>query len=294
MDRFIEAGLIADRGRGEHADRTGEDSSFIREDVAEEISRDDDVEEGRMDGELLRAVVDIHMVELNIRIVLVMDLDDGASPEAGGRKDIGFVDTCQVTMTLAGRFHGETGDAVDFRHRVVFQIPGSFCAVMDLGFTAVAEVNAANELTDDHDVGAFGNFRFQRRILDHGVLDLHGTEVYIKAKRFSQAENGFFRTERRLQVIPLIAADSAEEDGVCLLAGINGILRQRFTEFVVGCAACIFPFIGKADLVNVIDLLQDFDSRIGDLCTDAVTRDDNDVFGHDLILLIPYISSVVM
>ncbi len=54
-----------------------------------------------MDGELLRAVVDIHMVELNIRIVLVMDLDDGASPEAGGRKDIGFVDTCQVTMTLA-------------------------------------------------------------------------------------------------------------------------------------------------------------------------------------------------
>lgn len=191
MDRFIEAGLIADRGRGEHADRAGEDSSFIREDVAEEISRDDDVEEGRMDGELLRAVVDIHMVKLNIRIVLVMDLDDGASPEAGGRKDIGFVDTCHVTMTLAGRFHGETGDAVDFRHRVVFQIPGSFCAVMDLGFTAVAEVNAANELTDDHDVGAFGNFRFQRRILDHGVLDLHGTEVYIKAKRFSQAENGF-------------------------------------------------------------------------------------------------------
>ena len=55
MDRFIEAGLIADRGRGEHADRAGEDSSFIREDVAEEISCDDDIEEGRMDGKLLRA-----------------------------------------------------------------------------------------------------------------------------------------------------------------------------------------------------------------------------------------------
>ena len=87
-------------------------------------------------------------------------------------------------------------------------------------------------------------------------------------------------------MIPLVAADSAEEDGVCLLAGINGILRQRFTEFVVGCAACIFPFIGKADLVNVVDLLQDFDSCIGDLCTDAVTRDDNDVFGHTIFLLI--------
>lgn len=42
------------------------------------------------------------MVELNIRIVLVMDLGDGASPEAGGRKDIGFVDTGHVAMTLAG------------------------------------------------------------------------------------------------------------------------------------------------------------------------------------------------
>jgi len=101
-------------------------------------------------------------------------------------------------MTLAGSFHGEAGDAVDFRHGVVFQIPCSFCAVMDLGFAAVAEVDAADELTDDHDVSAFGNFRFQRRILDHGVLDLHGTEVYIKAKRFSQAEDGFFRAQRRL------------------------------------------------------------------------------------------------
>ena len=87
-------------------------------------------------------------------------------------------------------------------------------------------------------------------------------------------------------MIPLVAADSAEEDGIRLLAGINGILRQRFAEFVVGCAACIFPFIGKADLINVIDFLQDFDSRIGDLCTDAVARDDNDVFGHDIFLLI--------
>ena len=75
-----------------------------------------------------------------------------------------------------------------------------------------------------------------------------------------------------------------------LTALLTKALGRKFwslcVAMVVGCAACIFPFIGKADLINVIDFLQDFDSRIGDLCTDAVTRDDNDVFGHGIFLLI--------
>ena len=99
---------------------------------------------------------------------------------------------------FSGCFEGKSCDAFDFGDEVVFEVPCSFGAVMDFGFAAVAEVDAADEFSDDHDVGAFGDFGFQRRVVDHGVGDADGTEVDVESELFSKAQDGFFRDGGRV------------------------------------------------------------------------------------------------
>ena len=100
------------------------------------------------------------------------------------------------------------------------------------------------------------------------------------AEGLAQAEDGPFRAELRREVIPLVAADGAEEDGVRRFGRFHRIVGQRRAEEVVGRAAGVFPFKSEADMEELIDLFQYGHGGIRDFFPDAVSRDDDDMFCH--------------
>lgn len=59
VDRFIETGQFANGRRRHHTDGTAEDRRFVTQDIAEEVSRNDNVELFRIEGQLHGAVVDV-------------------------------------------------------------------------------------------------------------------------------------------------------------------------------------------------------------------------------------------
>ena len=65
---------VADGGRGEHAERADEHRGLVREDVAEEVAAHDRVELLRPSHELHRAVVDVHVGQLDRRVLLRVHL----------------------------------------------------------------------------------------------------------------------------------------------------------------------------------------------------------------------------
>ena len=254
MDRFVEAGHFADGSRRHHADGTAEDGRFVAEDVAEEVARDDDVELFRIEGQLHGAVIDVEMIQVDIGIVLG-DVDDRAAPQAGRSQDVGLVDGRDLMTALLSRFHGKRADALYFRNTVVFQVPSAFDAVVDFRFAAIAEVDAADEFADDEDVRAGDDVRFERRIFSQHFRHLDWTQVDVKSQSLAKAQDSLFGPQFRVDVIPLVAADGAEEDGIGLLSRFNRIFRQRRAAEIIGRTASRFLFKSQANVADFIDFL---------------------------------------
>ena len=208
-----------------------------------------------MDGKLLGAVIHIHMIQMDMGILFVTDRGNGPSPQAGGCQHVGFVHACHMAAALSGCFHGKAGNSFHFRNRVAFYVPGPFHAVIDFRFAPFSEINTAHQFPNDHNVRTSGDFRFQRRVFNHGIRNLYRAEVHIKTQGFAKSQDGLFRPERRFQVIPLVSAYGTEEDGIPLPAGLYRILRQRHTIFIIGRAAGILPLIGEIQMVNFIGFL---------------------------------------
>ena len=69
VHRLVQIDLSADRGGRQHAKRSGECSRFVGEDVAEQDIGEDHVKSPRVGHEVHRARVDIHVLELDVRII---------------------------------------------------------------------------------------------------------------------------------------------------------------------------------------------------------------------------------
>lgn len=271
VNRLVEARARADGGRRHHADGAADDGRLVGEDVAEEVARDDDIELRRTDGQLHRAVVDVEVVELNVRIRLC-DLGHRAAPEARRREDIGLVDRRDLAAAQLGRLEGELRDAVDLRNGVVLEVPGALGAVVLLRLALVTEVDAADELAHDDEVDALDELRLQRGVLDECIGYFDRAQVGVESEVLAQAEDGLLGAQRRVDVVPLVAADGAEEDAVGHLAGLDRVIRQRRAELVVGRAAGVFVGVGEPEAELLIDLLEDFYRRIRDFLADTIAR----------------------
>ena len=279
MNRLEEARLFADARRRHHADGTADDRRLVRQDVAEKIARDDDVELRRTHGKLHGAVVDIKIRKLDIREVL-RDLSHRAPPEARGREHIRLVNARDMAAAQLRRLERELCDAFDFRYGIVFEIPCPLVAVLDFRFALLAEVDAADQLAHDDKVSALDKLGLQRRILDERVSDLHGTQIRVKAETLPKTQNRLFRAQSRLYRVPLIAADSAEEHAVRRLRGGERRLRQRRATLVVSRAARIMLLIGERQMELFRRLLEHGDGCIRDFSANAVARYHHDLLCH--------------
>ena len=143
---------------------------------------------------------------------------------------------------------------------------------MLLRLAFIAKVDAADELAHDDEVDALDEFRLQRRVLDERIGHLDRAQVSIETEVLAQAEDGLLGAQGRVDIVPLVAADSTEENAVRRLARLDRILRQRRAELVVGRAAGIFVGVGKAQAEFRIDFLEHFHGRIRDFFANTVAR----------------------
>src|ERR1700735_4266625 len=105
MPGFKEIEGAADGGRGKHAERAGDDTGFVGEDVAEEVLGEDDVEVARDVHDVHRYGVDELMLKGDGGIVFG-DFGDGGAPELRHFEDVGFVDGGDLLAAIAGKIEG--------------------------------------------------------------------------------------------------------------------------------------------------------------------------------------------
>ena len=95
---------------------------------------------------------------------------DGA-PESAGGEHVGFVHARQSLAASPCQLERQAHDAADFRLRVEHRIESLSATRAIMRFAALAEIDAAGELTHDHHVHAVDEVRAQRRRLLERWLD---------------------------------------------------------------------------------------------------------------------------
>src|SRR5690606_10723348 len=195
--------------------------------------------------------------------------------------DVGLVDGGDVLAALLGDLEGQADDAADLVLVVDEGVEAEALAVADVAALGMAEVDAAGQLTDEEQVDVLGALGLEGR----GVLEagdhLDGADVREEAEVLAHAEQALLGAHRGAGVVPLGAADGAEEDGVRALEGAQGLLRQRGARLVDGDAAdeLLVVLEGVAELLG--DRVEDLARGADDLGADAVAGEEGDLRSHD-------------
>ncbi len=169
--------------------------------------------DGRGADELHGAGVDEPVVDVHVG-VLGRDLVDDRPPEARGRQDVGLVDAGQPAAAAAGQLEGEADDAGDLRLRVGQGVAGGARARGAGRLGAGAEVEAAGQLADDEQVDAVEELRPERRRRHEGRVDGDRAQVGEEAEAAAQGEERLLGADGGRRVVPLRAADGAQQDRV--------------------------------------------------------------------------------
>ncbi len=159
VDRLIQIDFAADGGRGQHAQRAGDDAGLVGENVAEEILREHHVEVARLVHEVHGHGVDVLVFERYVG-ELCGDFNHRGAPELRNFKHVGLVHAGEFLAALAGQLEGDAGYAGHFVARVTHGVPGFALGLVPLA--GLAEVKAAEQFADKENVGAVDDLRAQR------------------------------------------------------------------------------------------------------------------------------------
>jgi len=94
------------RGRGQHPQRTRQHRGTIGQDIAEQVVGDDHVELFGRAHQLHRAVVGVHVGQLDIGVVFVMHLLHDFAPQDAAFHDIGFLHRADFVAPTTCQFKG--------------------------------------------------------------------------------------------------------------------------------------------------------------------------------------------
>ena len=131
----------------------------------------------------------------------------------------------------------EAHDAADLLVGVLERVDRARAPADRLAEARLAEVEAAGELADEEDVDARDAVRLQRRRAGEGRVHAHRAEVRVEAERLAEPEEALLGAHLGARVVPLRAADGAEQDRVGALAGRERLRRERVARRVDGRAA---------------------------------------------------------
>ena len=170
--------------------------------------------------------------------------------------------------------------ALDFDDAVFAEVAGAvFVALL------ATEIDAAGQFAHHHQVHALQQVRLDRRRAQAGDVRLHGAQVGEQAERLADRQQALFRAHLRVRIRPLRPADSAKQDRVGGLRGVQRVGRQRRAGGVDGSTADQLLVEAEVMAVATRDRAQDVDRGSGHFGADAVTGQYDDVSVHGAIPL---------
>ena len=289
VDRLIHtlAALVHGGGR-QHTDRAGDHGSLIGQNIAEQVAGYDNIELTRIADELHRAVVNIHIGVLDLR-VLVLDAVHGFAPYAAGFEHVCLVYRADLLIALHRHLKSTAADALYLINRVVHVVRAGFTpALVALAAIVLAEVNIAGQLAANENVEAVtNNLRLDRARIRKCLVHLRRAQVDEQTQCGAQTEQRLLRTLGTRHIVPLRAAYRAEQHGIRILADLDGFIGQRDAVLVDRAAACEDFLKMKLVAELFTDLIEHEHSLGYDLRADAVTLDNSNIVFHGIMPLSP-------
>ena len=184
---------------------------------------------------------------------------------------------------LRARSKATRADSLDFVGVVDLSVDAALLAVAEIDdLFGFAEVDAARQFANDHDVEALDDFALERgRVRERGVADRRA-QIGIEREFLAQPQQPGFRPQFVGNPLPFRTADRGEQDGVGALGERHVRLADGLTVSVVGAAAdqALLDLEPRASLAREkrCDLL-DFGHHFG---SDAVAgKQEKFVGGHE-------------
>ena len=154
------------------------------------------------------AVIYVVVVQFDFRVIFCLHFSNNFTPHAGGAENVSFIYAGNFTATFFSSFESKFCNAFNFRTSVEFYVTCFFYTVsIDVCFVVFTKVNTASQFANDEEVCAFCVFSFKWRKMSSKSGNGHGTEITVKAQSFADAEQAFFRTDVRSNVIPFGTAN---------------------------------------------------------------------------------------
>ncbi len=281
MARFVHALVIGVKGgRRQHADGASQHRSFVRQNVTEHVIGHHHVELFRRSHQLHGRVVDVHVAQLYVRIVLGHLLHHFA-PQLAGGQHVGLVDRTQLLATHARHVEADAGNPAYFAFAVWQGVVSLAFAALKLALAARrAEVDATGQLTDDQNVQARDDFRLQRRRVGQLRIENGRPQVGEQAQLRTDFQQPPFGAHVTLDLVPLRPAYGAQQYGVCLARTLKRLIGQRYAMPVDSRAADHVMLQLEAELELVVGQLQDLDRFGHDFRANAVTRENQNLLAH--------------
>lgn len=219
---------------GQQTNAAGDDTGLVANDITKQVARhDDSVQRTRALHHQHGGRVDQLVLELELGELVLEQLRDGLPPQTAGSQDVGLVETPDLggRVLRQSQVSRQTSDPLDLGPAVGLRVHGEPGPVVLL---AIAEINTSRQLTDDDEVGAPADFCLERGpVYERFGSKAAGPQVAVGAQLLAQGQDALLRADGR-RGTPFGPANGAEENGVGVLCGIEGLLSERLAVSVDG------------------------------------------------------------
>mmetsp|Transcript_26553 Transcript_26553/g.87214 ORF Transcript_26553/g.87214 Transcript_26553/m.87214 type:complete len:353 (-) Transcript_26553:226-1284(-) len=250
------AGGVADGSGREHAEGADEHGGLIRQDVSEDVSGDHHIELLRVADKLHGSVVDIHVRELDVRIVLV-GLDHNVAPQLADVQHVRLVNRADPLAPLPGDVEGNLGDSLDLALLVAHVVVPEPLAVLGGNALGLSEVDVSRQLPHNHDVDPTDNLGLESRSISKLGKNSGRAKVGEETQRLPHLQKSSLRTLVTRIGIPLGASDGGEEDRVARLHLLQSLVGKGIVAGVKGSSSDeglleldLEPLLGRDSLAD--------------------------------------------
>ncbi len=125
VDRLVEpSGSLAQRGRWQHPERSGQHRSLIGQDVAKHVLGDRDVEITRSADQMHGGGIHQHVLEVHVRELVAHRALGHLAPQARSLQHVGFVDRSEPAAPGTRKARRHSHHPFYLSHRIAAQIAG--------------------------------------------------------------------------------------------------------------------------------------------------------------------------
>ncbi len=163
------------------------------------------------------------MLERDARILLG-NFDDRGAPELRHFEHIGLIDRSYFLAPLPGQLEGNVGNPGDFVSGIAHGVPRR--SALPVPGSRLAKVQAAQQLADKQNVGAFGHFGAQRGVARQRRVGNGGPQIGKPAQSLAELQKSRFGPAIRGQGIEFVAAHRSQQHGVTFQSGVECRRRQ--------------------------------------------------------------------